>query len=268
MSGPTIKSQEEIEILRRGGKILSKILKKVASKVKPGITTGELNELAEKLIFQAGGEPSFKGFKERNETPFPTTLCTSLNDEVVHAPALPSRLLKEGDLLKIDIGMKWPSDLRKERFKLKKGLYTDMAISLGVGKISLEAQKLIQVTKQALEIGIKQIKAGQRISEISKAIQRFIEKKGFGIVRDLTGHGVGYQVHEPPLIPNFWQNDFLDSILKEGMVICLEPMVTLGDWRVSLKSDGWTMVTIDNSLAAHFEHTIVVTKEGAEVITK
>jgi methionyl aminopeptidase len=256
----TIKTEEEIKIMREGGKILATILRKLKEAVQPGISTGELNELAEKLIYENGGEPSFKGYRSSPEDrPFPTTLCTSINEEVVHAPALPSRVLREGDIICLDLGLKYPAD--------ETGLFTDAAITVPVGKISQEAENLIKVTKQALTIGIAQVRPGNFIHHIGRAIQKYVEGQGFSVVRDLVGHGVGHKVHESPRVPNFFDPKFGSVKLVEGMTICIEPMVCVGSWQVKTLPDGWTVVTADGKLAAHFEHTVAVTKSGYEILT-
>lgn len=268
----TIKTPEEIVVIRQGGKILAQILKELAAMVKPGVSTGELEAAAEKMILEAGGRPSFKGYVSKGENPFPTILCTSINDEIVHAPSLPSRVLKEGDIVGIDVGMEFPnSELRmtNDEFKdLKKGLYTDCAVTVPVGQVSKEARRLIGITKEALMVGIRSIKAGHSIADIGRAIERYAQRQGVGIVRDLAGHGLGYEVHEAPRIPNFFDHTLSNLEIKEGMVLALEPMFTLGDWRVATGPNGLTIKTADGSLAAHFEHTVVVTKNGCDIVTK
>lgn len=254
-----IKTAEEIEIMRQGGRILASILYEVARNVKPGVFTSELNQLAEDLIIQKGGEPSFKNYCSRiSDKPFPTALCTSLNEEIVHAPAIPGRALEAGDIIGLDLGVKY------------KGFYTDMAVTVGAGKISKEARKLINVTKKSLEMGMKQIRPGNYIHNISKAIQDYVESQGFNVVRELVGHGVGHQVHEDPRIPNYIpvHGEPEKIILEEGMCLAIEPMVTVGGWRIKTLSDGWTAVTADGSLSGHFEHTVAVTRDGYEIITK
>lgn len=253
----TIKSKEEIKTLREGGKILAGILEEVKKKVAPGVTTMELNQLAEELILKSGGKPSFKGYSPYGikGKKYPCSLCTSLNDVVVHGVPSPFAILKEGDVLGLDIGMVY------------KRLYTDMAETVGVGQISDQAKKLIEVTKTALEIGIAQIKSGNTIGDIGYAIQQFVEANGFNIVRDLVGHGVGYKVHEDPYVPNFGKKGEGHE-LKEGMVIAIEPMVVTGQPDIELTEDEFGFATIDGGLSAHFEHTIAVTIQGHEVLTK
>ncbi len=252
------KNKEQIAILAEGGKILSKVLSEIVNNAKPGITTGELNFLAEKLIGEFGGIPSFKGYQAAwAEHVYPAALCVSINDEVVHGIPNDSRVLKEGDIVGFDCGLKY------------KGLYTDMAISVGIGKISLEAKKLLKVTKQALMSGIKKIKPGRKLSDIAKAINSVVVRNGFSGVKQLCGHGVGFAAHEDPQVPNQWPSPGVrDIILEEGMVLALEPMVNIGDWPVKTLDDGWTIVTVDGSLSAHFEHTVAVIKDGYKILTQ
>ncbi|MBI5071726.1 type I methionyl aminopeptidase [Candidatus Falkowbacteria bacterium] len=256
-----IKTQEEIKIMRQGGKILAMVLDELRKAVHPGVSTGELNSLAEKLITENGGTPSFKNYQpDPEDIPFPTTLCTSINDEVVHAPALPSRVLKAGDIICLDLGLKYPAR--------PGGLFTDAAITVAVGQIDSEAERLMKVTAESLEAGIAVIRPGNFISDIAKAIQEYVEKNGFSVVRDLVGHGVGRFVHEPPRVPNFFDRHYKPVELKEGMTICLEPMVAAGRPEVKTLDDGWTVVTSDGELSAHFEHTVAITKNGHEILTK
>ncbi|MFH1822237.1 MAG: type I methionyl aminopeptidase [Patescibacteria group bacterium] len=261
----TIKSKEEIKILREGGKILAEILKQVADKVGPGVKTGELERLALSLIKQAGGRPSFKGYKTRHDlSPFPTALCTSINDEVVHAPSLPSRKLNEGDIIGIDIGMEYPY-----RKKIK-GYYTDIAVTVPVGKINEEARKLIKTTRECLDLAISKAKEGVNLNTIGRTIQTQAEGHGYAVVRELVGHGVGYDVHEEPQVPNFeikGEGKTKKVILKAGMVIAIEPMVNIGGWKVKSAFDGFTILTADGTLSAHFEHTVAITESGCEIIT-
>lgn len=256
----TIKKPEEIKVLQTGGKILAEVLSELIQQVKPGIKTSELDKLAEKLIKRKGGLPSFKNYKNKpEEKPFPTSICASVNEQLVHTPTS-NYQLKNGDILSLDLGIKYPAS--------DKGFFTDMAVTVPVGRVSQIARKLIKVTKKALELGINQIKPGNHISDISKAIQSYVESQGFSVIRQLVGHGVGYQVHEEPRIPNYLDKKQKDIQLKKGMVLALEPMVSVGDYPVKTLNDGWTVVTADGSLSAHFEHTVVVTQNGHEIITK
>lgn len=251
-----LKSPEEIRALKAGGKILSEILNSVAKMAHPGVTTAELNRAAEDLVRERGGEPSFLNYSS-GDNPYPAALCTSVNSQVVHG--IPGDyILKEGDIVGLDIGMRYPA---------KNGLYTDMAMTAAVGKVSKEAEDLIKVTKKALEIWINNIRAGAFLNEIARRVQGYVELNGFSIVRDLVGHGVGFGVHEEPAIPNYYVESPAIE-LKEGMVLALEPMINAGGCRVKTLSDGWTVVTADGSLSAHFEHTVAVTKRGCEILTK
>ncbi|MCK4553808.1 type I methionyl aminopeptidase [Candidatus Parcubacteria bacterium] len=258
-----IKTKKEIAIMREGGKILAGILKKLIAEVRPGATTGHLEQIACDLIKKAGGRPSFKGYKSMHDAQgFPTALCTSINNEVVHAPALPSRKLNPGDIIDIDIGMEHPFG------KDAHGYYTDMSVTAPVGKIGKEAKKLINITRKSLELAIKQVKPGNSLNDIGRAIQQFVEAEGFSIVRELVGHGVGTAVHEEPQVPNYEITNPKDNvILKTGMAIAIEPMVNVGGWKVKTADDGFTIVTADGSLSAHFEHTVAVTDDGCEILT-
>jgi methionyl aminopeptidase len=254
-----IKTKEQIKIMREGGKILAGILKKLVKEVRPGATTGRLEEMACFLIREDGGRPSFKGYKTKHDCkPFPTALCVSVNNEVVHTPALPSRKLNDSDIIGIDIGMEY------------KKYFTDMAVTAAVGKISKEVKRLIKVTEKSLALAIKKVKPGATLNDIAAAIQNYAESNGFSVVRDLVGHGVGVEVHEDPQIPNFvvTKEGYENVVLKPGMVLAIEPMVNMGSFDVESGSDGFSILTKDGSLSAHFEHTITVTEEGCEVLTK
>jgi len=244
-----IKTPEEIKIMARGGKILAKIMKELEKKVKPGITTKELDKVAEDLVLKSGGTCSFLRYEG-----YPSCLCVSVNEEIVHA--VPSeRALKEGDIVSLDLGFQW------------QGFHTDMAVTLPVGKIKPEIKKLIEVTKKSLTIGIKEIKPGKHLGDIGFAIQEYVKSNGFNIVRDLCGHGIGREIHEEPEILNYGRKG-TGLELKEGMVLCFEPMVVAGDWRIKKGQDGFSYESYDGSLSAHFEHTIVVTKTGSQILTK
>jgi len=245
----TIKSKEEIEIMRKNGKVLGQIMKEIEKRAKPGITTKELDRVAETLILKYKAKPSFKGYEG-----FPATLCTSINEELVHC--VPSkRKLKEGDIISLDIGMKY------------KGFHSDMAFTLPVGKVAPEVQRLIRVTKKALKRGIKKARKGNTFGDIGNTIQRYVEDQGFNVVRDLCGHGVGKELHEEPKILNYGKRRTGPEI-KEGMVFCLEPMVTMGDWKIKKTKDSFGYETTDGSLSAHFEHTIAITKNGCQILTE
>lgn len=261
----SVKSKEETWILREGGGRLQKILEKVVAAARVGASTYDLDKLAERLIIESGGEPVFKGYRLPGApVPYPASLCTSINDELVHAIPRRDKILKEGDIIGLDIGMRWPAGSRRQPPAM--GLVTDMAVTIGIGKISSEAERLLRITREALDIGINEVKPGAKVGDIGHVIERHLKKQGLGVIRDLGGHGVGHELHEEPLIPNYG-SPHTGPELKEGMVFAIEPMATLGDWRVVLQDDGWTFKTADGSLAAHFEHTVAVTKSGVEVLT-
>ncbi|MGB9743123.1 MAG: type I methionyl aminopeptidase [Minisyncoccales bacterium] len=243
-----IKSPDEIKIMAEGGKILAKIIKKLSDQIKPGITTQQLNDLAEELILQSGGQCSFKGYQN-----YPACLCVSINEEIVHSLPGP-RPIKEGDLVSLDLGIFY------------RGYHTDMAITRPVGRVSQRALKLIRVTKTALKRGIKEIKPGAYLGDVGQAIQNYVESQGFNVVRELCGHGIGCKLHEDPQVLNYGARG-TGQQLKEGMVLCLEPMVTMADWRIKKSEDGYGFKTIDNSLSCHFEQTVAVTKKGCQILT-
>ena len=262
--------------MRENGKLLANVLRKVVEAACSGIATYELDMLAERLILDCGGTPSFKGYYVKGVTrPYPATMCVSINEEVVHGIPRKDRILHSGDIVGLDIGMWWPGkesgilnlESGRKRSEPITSLCTDMAVTIGIGQISKEAQRLIDATRESLEIGIAEVRPGATVGDIGSAIERFLKKQHFGIVRDLAGHGVGYELHEEPLIPNYGKAG-KGAILQEGMAIAIEPMATLGDWRVALADDQWTFKTVDNSLGAHFEHTMTVTKDGVEVFTR
>lgn len=244
-----LKSAEEIQILRAGGKILASIVHEVGNQVKPGITAVDLDKTAALLIEKMNGKPAFKGYNG-----FPAVSCISINEGVVHGIPDKDYRFQEGDIVGVDIGLAY------------KGLYTDMAITIGVGHVNAHTQKLISTTKQALDIAINQAKLGNTIGDIGHAVQSFVEKNGFSVVRTLVGHGVGFEVHEEPKVPNFGKPG-TGLTLESGMVLAIEPMVNIGGSEVKTLDDGWTIVTLDGSLSAHFEHTIAITANGTEVLT-
>ncbi len=250
------KTDEEIQKIREGGAILSRILTELVANVKPGATTGALDALAEKRMREAGGEPSFKGYRtDPDVRPFASTVCTSINNEVVHAPATPSRAVKEGDLLKLDIGLRY------------KGMCTDMAVTVPVGKVSQEALDLVAVTKESMLAGINKARPGAWISDIGKTVDKIVRKNGYTTVKDLVGHGVGHHVHEDPRVPNYFDPELDPVKIQPGMVLAIEPMVNMGEEDVRMKRDGWTVVTHDGSLSAHYEVTIAITEDGMEIMT-
>ncbi len=253
----TIKKKEEIPLLREGGKRLAFILQEVAKAVKVGVSTDELNTLADKLAREKGDIASTLNYKPKGaRRPFPASICVSLNDEIVHGiPNENPKILKDGDVVKLDMCL------------THKGLITDSALTVVVGKVDPKIQKMIDTTKLALEAGIKAAKGNKNVGDIGYAIERVAKAAGFKVVEDLCGHGVGYSVHEDPFIPNYGERGEGDK-LKPGMVLAIEPMLTTGSKNIRLDSDGYTFRTADGSLSTHFEHTIVITSGDPEVITR
>lgn len=252
------KTSQEIDSMRRGGALLSRALKATVEAVRPGITVRELDEIGERVIQEGGGEPSFKGYQPSPEdTPFPSTICISINEEIVHGLGNRDIKLKEGDIVGLDIGCWF------------EGLCTDMAVTVPVGEVSPEARTLMDVTKTSLLAGVEAAKVGGKIKDISRAVEETVKPHGYGIVRALVGHGVGHQVHESPHVPNFVSDRYPDVEILDGMCLAIEPMLGLGgDYRVDTADDGWSIVMADGSLGAHFEVTIAVTKEGGvEILT-
>jgi len=244
-----IKTKEEIEIMAQAGKILAGIMKEMIAMAKPGVATKDLDRAFESLVFSMGAEPSFKNFNG-----FPASVCLSINEELVHC--IPSeRRLKEGDILSIDAGAHY------------KGYHSDMAVTVPIGKVDFEAMRLIKSTKKALKRGIGKVRPGVTFGDIGNTIQRYAESQGLGIVRDLCGHGIGQNLHEEPEVSNYGKRGDGDEV-KEGMVFCIEPMLTIGDWQIKRAKDGYGYQTRDGSLSAHFEHTIAVTRNGAKVLTE
>jgi methionyl aminopeptidase len=267
-----LKTTEEIKLIQEGGRILGGILEKLSKMSKPGVSAYEIDKEAERLIREAGGKSAFKGYKgKKNDPPFPTTICACLNEELVHGIASKEKILKDGDIFSIDIGMEYPAKNIKypiSNIKSNRGYFTDTAITVAVGKISEKTKQLLNVTKKALEIGIKQCVVGNTVADIGRAIQNYVEPQGYGIVRDLVGHGVGHAVHEEPRVPNYYDKESKKWILRPGVVIAIEPMITMGDWRIVTADDGWSVKTADNSLCAHQEHTVIITEGGPLVATR
>jgi len=246
-----LKSRQEVEKIRKSCQIVAESLREVKEAVRPGVTTKELDEIAERGITKRGAVPAFKDYRG-----FPNSLCTSVNESVVHG--VPSNLeLKEGDIISFDLG------------SLFDGYFGDAALTVGVSQISEEASKLLKDTEEALYIAIKKGKAGNYLYDISGTIQAFAEGRGYSVVRDFVGHGIGSSLHEEPQIPNFVpENDSRGPLLKEGMVLALEPMINLGTHEVRVLNDQWTVITVDGKLSAHFEHTIAITNGEADILSK
>jgi methionyl aminopeptidase len=246
--GIIIKSEREITVMRRAGRIVAAVLEILSKQIKPGMKTKELDVIAAREVNRLGGTPSFKGYHG-----YPANLCVSVNDEIVHG--IPGeRVLREGDVVSLDMGA------------IYNGFQGDGALTVGVGKVSPRAQGLIDTTREALHAGIAAAHPGARLGDVSAVIQHYAESRGYSVVREYSGHGIGREMHEEPQIPNFGPAG-IGPVLRKGMTLALEPMVNLGDWHTRVAADDWTVLTADGSLSAHFEHTIAVTENGAEVLT-
>lgn len=248
-----LKTPEEIGVLAEGGHLLAEILSELVKMCQAGASAAELDRQAEEKIHQVGGEPSFKTFGPIGKE-FPTSLCVSPNDMLVHGIPYEHLIFQEGDLIGLDLGMKY------------KGLFTDHAVTVAVGKVSDEALRLLEVTKECLRLGIEAAQVGNRLGDIGHAVQSYAESQGYGVVRKLTGHAVGYGVHEEPKVPNYGKAGEGEE-LKIGAVLAIEPMINIGTHDVRTADDGWGVVTADGSLAAHFEHTVAVTADGPRILT-
>ncbi len=243
-----VKSEKDLRMLGRSGSILAAVMRKVEKSVRAGMTTLDIDRLSEELILKEKAIPAFKGYKG-----FPSAACISLNEEIVHG--IPSgRVILEGDIVSIDLGVNF------------QGYFSDMALTLAVGKVSEAKRKLIEVTRKSLEEGIKQARAGNYLGDISHSIQSYVEGNGFSVVRNFVGHGIGEALHEEPEIPNFGPAH-LGPLLKNGMVLAIEPMVNTGTWECRMCRNGWTAVTRDGLASAHFEHTVAITEKGPVILT-
>lgn len=249
-----IKSEKELEIMREAGKLLAGVMDEVRKEIADGVTTLQLDEFAESLIEKCGGVPAFKGYGGK-KNPFPATLCTSLNSEIVHGIPSAEIILREGDLLKVDVGMRY------------RGFFVDMARTFGVGHITQRAGKIKEITEKSFWKGVAELKEGNMLSQYSKAVERYVSSQGFRVVRNLVGHGIGKHLHEDPQVPNFYERGFRDVKLVSGMTLALEPMVNEGTHMADIGSDGWVFVTADGKLSAHYENTLIITKSGVEVLT-
>jgi methionyl aminopeptidase len=243
-----IRTPQEIEIMRQNNRLVAHVLQKLKEAIKPDITTVELDQLAERAIREAGATPAFKGYRG-----YPASLCVSINEEVVHGIPGPRRL-QEGEIVSLDVGV------------YRDGYYGDAAITVPVGKVSQQAARLLEVTQQALAKGIEQATHGNRLLDISHAIQSWVESRGFSVVRDFVGHGIGRELHEDPQVPNFGPPHH-GPRLRPGMVLAIEPMINVGTWEVKILEDGWTVVTADKSLSAHFEHTIAISDGKPDILS-
>ncbi len=253
----SIKNDKEIKALREGGKKLARVMEEIENNIKSGVSTFSLDKAAEEMILKLGGTPAFKNYGSDLGQPYPASICASLNDEIVHG--IPSRdvIVQKGDILKIDIGMKYD------------GMFTDMARTFAVGKISETAKKIKKITEESFWKGVSKIKNGAMLSDYSKAVQKCVEDNGFSVVRDLVGHGIGVELHEDPQIMNYYDGYYYDDLkLKSGMVLALEPMVNEGKYQTIIGKGGWVFRTKDGKLSAHYENTVLVTEEGYEILTK
>ncbi len=252
-SSITIKSDRELGYMREAGRVVARVKEKIAEAIGPGVTTLELDRVAEREIRSNGAVPSFKGYTAGGHIPFPASICASVNDEIVHG--IPSgRVLEEGDVLSIDVGA------------IVHGFHGDSAFTVGVGEIDEGAERLIEATRESLRLGIEQARVGARIGDISSAVQEHAESRGYGVVRQYVGHGIGRSMHEAPEVPNYGEPG-RGPLLREGMALAIEPMLNVGGWEAVQGDDGWTVVTADGSLSAHFEDTIAISEDGPEVLT-
>ena len=262
-----IKTKEEIQYILDGGKILGEILEHLAGLCVPGASAFDIDATAERLIREAGGRPAFKGYRQSRRDPkFPSTICASVNEEIVHGVATKDKILKEGDIFSMDIGMQWPVNCGKG--EKGNGFFTDTAITVPVGTIDPKTVQLLSVTKKALELGIAQMQIGNTVADIGQEVEQYVAPQGYGIVRELSGHGVGHKVHEEPYVPNYYDRSLRDWKIEPGVVLAIEPMITVGSHDIEVLDDDWTIVSKDRKLSAHFEHTIVVTEEGPCVATR
>jgi methionyl aminopeptidase len=244
-----LKSEQELEAMRRAGRILNRIMRSVQESVAPGISTNDIDGIAAALMKKEQVIPAFKGYRG-----FPAHICTSINNEIVHG--IPSqRTLEKGDIISLDLGI------------CHEGYFSDMAVTVSVGVADSQLKKLIEVTKKALSEGIRRAKENNRLSDISYAVQSYVERFGFSVVRQFVGHGIGRQLHEEPEVPNFGRPHH-GITLKSGMVLAIEPMVNIGSWEASILDNGWTAVTKDGLASAHFEHTVAITRQGPEILTQ
>jgi methionyl aminopeptidase len=251
-----LKTKEEIKILREGGRRLAELLALLESEAKPGVTSLELEKISLNFIEKNGDKPAFLGYKGKyDKHGYPASICFSVNDEVVHGePTINPRTLKEGDIVSLDAGI------------IHKGLYTDSAVTVPVGKVTKEAEKLMKVTKTSLQKGIEAARPGNSVGDIGYAIEKYVKPYGYGIIRELAGHGVGHAVHEEPFVPNYGKAH-TGARLEPGLVIAIEPMLNAGTEKIFLAPDGFTYKTADGKLSSHFEHTVAITENGPQVLT-
>ncbi len=244
-----IKTQAEIEKMRKASRVVAEVLLRLRSRVKPGVSTAELDKFAEQSVRELGAVPAFLGYRG-----YPATLCVSINEEIVHGIPSPARVIREGDIVSLDMGA------------VCDGFYGDAAVTVAAGEVSGAAKRLMDVTNRSLELALSELKAGARLGDVSHAVEKYALENGMSVVREFTGHGIGRRLHEEPSIPNFGKPGS-GPVLKAGMTLAIEPMLCLGRADVVIKNDGWTAVSADGSLAAHCEHTVAVTEEGCDILT-
>jgi methionyl aminopeptidase len=245
-----LKSDRDLAAMRKAGRLVAQTLQSVREQVRPGVSTAELDRFAHDYVTRRGGRPSFKGYNG-----YPASLCTSINEEVVHCIPKPTRILRTGDIVSLDLGVRLD------------GFHADAAITVPVGSVPDSVQRLLDVTQESLWKGIEQTRVGNSLRDVSSAIQEHVERHGFSVVREMVGHGIGRDLHEDPQVPNYAAPDHLNPPLREGMTLAIEPMVNAGGTEIEVMGDMWTVVTKDRSLSAHFEHTVAVTRRGPEVLT-
>lgn len=251
----TLKSSEEIAVMRTASRIVAEVLAEVAMAARPGVATLELDRLAEALTIKKGARPAFKGYRP-HDVEYRHSLCVSINEEIVHGIPKAGRKLKPGDIVGLDFGVVY------------QGYYGDAARTVAIGKVSAEAERLMRVTRDALYAGIEQARVGNRIGDIARAVQRLAEDAGFSVVTDFAGHGIGRKLHEDPQVPNYFRAGMPNPRLQEGMVLAIEPMINEGTAELEILDDGWTAVTADGKLSAHFEHSIAITAGGPEILSE
>ncbi|MBE3604785.1 type I methionyl aminopeptidase [bacterium] len=251
----TLKNSEEIAVMRQASRIVAEVLAEVAAAARPGVSTLELDRLAEELTLKKGARPAFKGYRP-HDVEYRHSLCVSINEEIVHGIPKAGRKLKPGDIVGLDFGVVY------------KGYYGDAARTVAIGKVSPQAERLMRVTRDALYAAIEQARVGNRISDIGRAVQRLAEDAGFSVVTDFAGHGIGRKLHEDPQVPNYFRAGMPNPRLQEGMVLAIEPMVNEGTAELEIMDDGWTAVTADRKLSAHFEHSIAITAAGPEILSE
>lgn len=244
-----IKTPAEIESMRKASRVVAEVLAELEPLVKPGVSTKELDNFAEKRVRELGAVPAFLGYRG-----YPATLCVSINEEIVHGIPSPKRIIKEGDIVSLDMGA------------IVEGFYGDAALTAAAGKIKGPAQRLIDVTKRSLDVALSEVKAGARLGDVSHAVQKYAEAQGMAVVKEFTGHGIGRHLHEDPSIPNYGKAG-TGPVLRAGMTLAIEPMLCLGRAEVVVQDDGWTAVSADGSLAAHYEHTVAVTEDGCDILS-